>query len=128
MNNCKDQLKGLMGELPISSGSLHIIIKHVMELVENTPLKGAEQKIFALDLIRDIFKEATDGDEEKALVTLVDNGTIGNMMDLIIDASRGKLNINAITKASKGCICAAIPYLLNLLSEHVAKKKSKKTI
>jgi hypothetical protein len=122
MDNCREQFKDLMDEIPVSSGSLHIIIKYVMELVEETPIKGVKQKEFAVNLLRDIFKETTDGDEEKALLALIDNGAIGNMIDLIVDASRGKLNINTVTKASKGCFYAAIPYLLKLLREYLAKR------
>ena len=122
---CKTQLKNLLGDAPISSGSLHIIIKYTMELIEDTPLKGQAQKDFALKLLRDVFKEATDGAEEKALLSLLDNGAIGNMIDLIVDASKGKLNINSLVKVSEGCFTTCLPYLLKRINTSKNKNKKK---
>ena len=123
LNACRTQLKNLLGDAPISSGSLHIIIKYTMELIEDTPLKGQAQKDFALKLLRDVFKEATDGDEEKALLSLLNNGAIGNMIDLIIDATKGKLNVNSLVKVSQSCFTACLPYVL----KHIKSSQKNKT-
>ena len=96
-----------------------------MELIEDTPLKGQAQKDFALKLLRDVFKEATDGAEEKALISLLDNGAIGNMIDLIVDASRGKLNINSLVKVSEGCFTTCLPYLFKRLNTNTKSKYKK---
>ena len=124
-SNCKNQLKELIKDLNINTTTLHLIIKYTMELVEKTPLKGPEQKDFACRLLREIFQETTDGDEEKTLLLLVDNGSIGNMIDLIIDATQGKLDINTITQVSQGCIGACLPYLFKIISETLKKRREK---
>jgi hypothetical protein len=105
----KDNIDNL--NISINSATIPLLIKYTMELVEKTPIKGPAQKDFACRLLRDIFKEATDGEEEKTLLLLCDNGTIGNTIDLIVAATQGKLDINAIKKVSKGCISACLPYL-----------------
>jgi hypothetical protein len=46
------------------------------------------------------------------LLLLIDNGTIGNLIDLVVDASKGKLNINAAAETTAGCLSSCLPYLL----------------
>ena len=125
---CLNELKNLIEHLNIDSTTLHIIIKYTMEIVENTPLKGSEQKNFACRLIKEIFKNITDGEEEKSLVKLVDNGTIGNMIDLIIDASRGRLNVNTVTRASQGCLGVCLPYVFKQISKSVPNNSREKVV
>ena len=79
-----------------------------MELTEDTHLKGAEQKEFALKVLREIFMDLTNGEDEVILLTLLDNGMISNMIDLIVDASKGKLNINNVITTSYSCLSLVI--------------------
>ena len=44
---------------------------------------------------------------------VLDDGTISNMIDLIVDATRGKLNINTIATVGSGCFNRCIPYLFS---------------
>ena len=82
-----------------------------MELVEETPIKGTEQKEFALKVIRNLFMDLTEGEDELVLLKLLDDGSISNIIDLIVDASRGKLNINTVIETSVSCASTCIPYL-----------------
>ena len=103
-------IKEKISVIEIRPSTLHLIIKCVMEEIEDTPLKGVEQKEMALKLIRELVMDFTEGNDEDVLLKLLDDGTIGNMIDLIVDATRGHLNINAIAKVSSGCINSCIPY------------------
>ncbi len=47
-----------------------------MELVEETPLKGSEQKEMALKLIRALIVDLTEGEDERVLIQLLDDGTL----------------------------------------------------
>ena len=105
----------------IRASTIHLIIKYVMETVEKTPIKGTEQKDLALRLIRELIVDLTDNEDEKILLKLLDDGTISNMIDLIVDATRGKLNINTLTETTSGCINTCLPYLFGL-----KKQKNKK--
>ena len=79
----------------------------------------------SIKLIREIIKDLTDGEDEKVLIKLLDDGTISNMIDLIVDATRGKLNINSIqdvTLVASSCINTCIPYFWGKKKEKKEKK------
>ena len=105
------KLKAKVSAINIKSSTLHLIIKYVMELVEQTPLKGKEQKEIALKLIRALIIDITDAEDERVLLQLLDDGTIGNMIDLIVEATKGDLNINTAVEVTTGCLNRCIPYL-----------------
>ena len=104
------KLKVKVSAINIRSSTLHLIIKYVMELVEKTPLKGSEQKEMALKLIRAVIIDLTNGEDERVLIQLLDDGTIGNMIDLIVDATRGRLDVNTALQVTTGCLNRCIPY------------------
>ena len=115
-----EKVKYLLDSTNLTVLNLHIIIKSVMEIVEATPIKGAEQKTFAIKILREIIDEKVTGQEEAMLLLLIDNGTVGNLIDLVVDASKGKLNINAVAETTAGCVSSCLPYLL--------KKSNKKKL
>ena len=110
-------LKEKVSNISIRPSTLYLVIKYVMEEIENTPTKGAEQKEMALKLIRVLTIDLTEGADEKVLLQLLDDGTIGNMIDLIVDASKGKLNINAVASVGAGFFNNCIPFLCSTKSK-----------
>ncbi len=117
-----DIIKQKVSTINICPSTLHLILKYVMEEVESTPIKGVQQKEFALKLIRELITDLTDKEDEETLLKLLDNGTISNIIDLIVDASNGKLNINTTIEVAKGCFTICLPYLFSVIT----KKKSNK--
>ena len=107
---------------PFAFITLPSILKSVMEVVDNIPMSGADKKIYAIKIVREIIDEKTYGEEEAVLLLLIDNGTVANMIDLIIDATRGNLNINALGNTVGSCASACIPYIFKKTN------KNKKTI
>jgi hypothetical protein len=105
-------LKEKLSVVNIRTSTLHLIIKYVMEEIEDTHIKGSEQKEFALRLIKELVIDLTDDEDEKVLLQLIDDGTIANMIDLIVDATRGKLNVNSLAKVGSGLFNRCIPYCL----------------
>lgn len=105
------KLKVKVSTISIRSNTLHLIIKYVMELVEQTPLKGSKQKEMALKLIRALIVDFTDADDERVLLQLLDDGTIGNMIDLIVDATKSRLDVNTAVQVTTGCLNRCLPYL-----------------
>tara|TARA_Y100001980_G_C14328808_1_gene146906 strand:+ start:168 stop:599 length:432 start_codon:yes stop_codon:yes gene_type:complete len=108
-----NKLKEKVSLITIRSSTLHLILKYVMEEIEETPAKGAEQKEMALKLIRALVIDLTENEDKKVLLKLLDDGTISNMIDLIVDATKGKLNINTIATVSVGCFNSCFPYLFS---------------
>ena len=45
------------------------------------------------------------------------------MIDLIVDATNGKLNINALIETSSSCITTCLPYCLSSKSKSKKNKK-----
>lgn len=106
-----EKIKEKVSLITIRPSTLYLIIKHVMEEVEKTPIKGPEQKEMALKLIKALIIDLTENKDEEVLLHLLNDGTIGNLMDLIVDVSKGKININKISKVSIGCFKRCYPYL-----------------
>lgn len=96
-------VKNILKGTPINVTSIHLIIRTVMEVVEGTPVKGSAQKDLALKILRQLFIDFTDDDIESTLISLLDSGAIGNLTDLIVDASKGKTNINKIIDTTATC-------------------------
>ena len=106
-------VKNKVSVIYIRPSTLHIILKYVMEEIEKTPIKGSEQKEMALELISALAVDLSENEDEKVLLKLLEDGTISNMIDLIVDATRGRLEINTLTKVTSGCLNNCIPYLFN---------------
>ena len=76
-----------------------------MEVAEDTELKGEDQKKLAIKLVREVVVEAPITDEkEKLLLDLIDQGVLGNTVELIVQASKGELDINAAVAVAKCCL------------------------
>ena len=94
--------------IEITSKTITTVIKISMEIVEATNLKGIEQKILAEKLVRKVVKDAPIADEkEKLLLDMIDEGVVGDVVDLVVAATNGEVNVNAAEKAAVGC-CLAI--------------------
>ena|ERR1711991_303923 len=106
-DHCMQMLKHKLQETEITVENIMTVVKFAMEVVEVTELKGDEQKNMAIDLVRRVVVEAPISDEkEKLLLDIIDQGVLGNTVDLVVDASKGNLKINNVVKVATGC-CAA---------------------
>lgn len=108
--NSLDIIKQKVSVINIRPTTLHIILKYVMEEIETTPIKGSEQKEFALKLIGELIIDLSDKEDEETLLKLLNDGTISNIIDLIVDATNGRLNINTTIVTTTRCINTCIPY------------------
>ena len=111
-NNCLNRIKNKLSILDTHLNNIHLLIKYVMETIEETELKGIDQKKLALAIIQDIISEIKNEDEKKRLEELLHNNTISNIIELIIDATKGKINVNNISLIAGNCIEKC---LINLL-------------
>tara|TARA_B100001778_G_scaffold302296_1_gene278859 strand:+ start:87 stop:542 length:456 start_codon:yes stop_codon:yes gene_type:complete len=108
----KEKLKGV----DIRPSTVHLILKYTMEYIEKTPVKGIKQKQITLNVLRALFVDLTDGNDEKVLLSLLEDGTISNLIDLIVDVSKGKLDINTLVDTAEvtyGCAKYCLPYLFS---------------
>jgi hypothetical protein len=113
-----NQLKERVGLTQISSATIHLVLKEGMELVEELNIPGSEKLDNVLVIVKAVVKDLVENEEEKKLIlSLLDNQILENTMNLIVLASKGKLNLNnkktqkKILDNFKTCI----PLTLNLI-------------
>ena len=105
------KLKEKLSNITIRPSTLYLVIKYAMVCVEETPIKGTDKKQLAHNLIHAIIVDFTEGEDEKVLLQLLKDNTIDNIIDLIVDATKGKLDINNVANVSVGCFTRCMPYL-----------------
>lgn len=109
-DHCFKQLNSKIDSMGIviNTKNITIVIKLAMEIVEASALKGDKQKKLVEKIVRKIVVEApiTD-DKEFLLLNMIDEGIVGDVIDLVVSASKGELDINVAEKAAVGC-CLAI--------------------
>ena len=94
--------------------TITVILHIAMEVVEASNLKGPAQKRLVERLVRQVIVDAPIADEkEKLLVDMVDQNIIGSIIELVVSATRGELNINAIQQVAKTCCLPFISTLVN---------------
>ena len=105
-DECRKQLLDKIGKLEINTQTVIAILKMAMEVVEATQLKGKAQKELCIKLVKDIVIAAPlTGSQETLILNMIDSGVLNNTIDLVIDATQGKLDINAAVGVATGC-CA----------------------
>lgn len=98
-----NNLRVKLSSITLCPNILHLLVKYVMEEVENQPIKGSEKKDLALKLIKNLIIDVPNKEDEETLLKLLNDGTISNIIDIIIDATKGKLNINKTIKIASSC-------------------------
>tara|TARA_Y100001970_G_C14243765_1_gene866575 strand:- start:3394 stop:3810 length:417 start_codon:yes stop_codon:yes gene_type:complete len=104
--------------------NLIVLLKMTIELVEFLELSGREKKSLVIDLLKKYVNESKINETEKQIcLDMINNGTISETIDLVIDASNGILDINNVIDLGSSC-CAIL--LKNLLERRDKKRKNKK--
>ena len=99
------EVKERMTGSSISSTTVTIILKYAMEVVELSEVKGAEQKELALDIVRQIIVDAPlSPTAESACMLIVNSGVLVGVVDLVVDASKGRLSVNQVKKRGRLCL------------------------
>ena len=99
-------LKNKIGDMEINADNITKVLKFAMECVEVTELKGDAKKDLAIKLVRQVVEEAPiSDDKEKLLLDMIDQKILHGMVDLVVEAKEGKIDINAVKQVASGC-CA----------------------
>ena len=62
------ELKKKFGETKITVDTIHIIIKEVMELVENFSVPGVKKREYVITIIKELVDDLVENDSEKRLI------------------------------------------------------------
>jgi len=93
--------------IEVSSKTITQIVKIAMEIVEATKLKGKEQKALVERIVRKIVMDAPLDESKKSIViSMLDEGIVGDVIDLVVSATKGELDINSVEKVATGCCLA----------------------
>ena len=96
-----------IGKMEITTSSIMVILRFAMEVVEATKIKGKAQRDLCNSLVKDVVIAAPlSGDKEKLILDMIDSGVLSNTIELVVDATQGKLDINAAVGVAKGCFSA----------------------
>ena len=93
--------------IEVSSKTITQIVNIAMEIVEATKLKGKEQKALVERIVRKIVTDAPLDESKKSIViSMLDEGIVGDVIDLVVSATKGELDINSVEKVATGCCLA----------------------
>ena len=93
--------------IEVSSKTITQIVKIAMEIVEATKLKGKEQKVLVERIVRKIVNDSPLEESKKSIViSMLDEGIVGDVIDLVVSATKGELDINSVEKVATGCCLA----------------------
>ena len=102
--DCYGQLKEKIGEVQITPQTIIKVLRYAMEIVEASSAKGEEQKKLVEKLVRRVVVDAPISDfKEKMMLDMIDEGILGDMASLVVSASKGELNINAVAEVAGVC-------------------------
>ena len=92
---CKDQLSKRVKDIGLTPGTLVLIVRYAMEIVELTQLKGRDQKDMAIKLVLHLVVESNLEESAKNLcIKMLKEGVVERTIDLIIDATKGRIAVN----------------------------------
>lgn len=93
--------------IDVSSKTITQIVKIAMEIVEATKLKGSEQKALVEKIVRKIIVDSPLEESKKSIViSMLDEGIVGDVIELVVSATKGELDINSVEKVATGCCLA----------------------
>jgi len=89
----------------IKTSNVHILLVDIMLLVEKSKLKGEDQKISTLKILKETIISKSDEKNKNTLLELINDNTMGNIIDVIVSGTKNELKINKnkylISKISK---------------------------
>ena len=93
--------------IEVSPKTITQIVKIAMEIVEATKLKGKEQKVLVERIVRKIVNDSPLEESKKSIViSMLDEGIVGDVIDLVVSATKGELDINTVEEVATGCCLA----------------------
>ena len=110
--------------IALSPSTVMQVLRIAMEAVEGSPIKGEDQKELAVKIILELAESADLPDEHKFLIkSIAEGGLINDTIDLVIEATKGELDINKATKVAKGCFARWMRVFKREKTEEEKQKK-----
>ena len=98
-----DQFRQKIEGIEINAETVMTLLRYAMEVVELSEIKGPQQKEMALKLLTLAIEDSClDASHKETYLNMVKNGVMATTVDIIIDATKGKLAVNKTIKQAKG--------------------------
>lgn len=123
------RVKDRIGLDKLTSNTIHIVLKETMELVEELNIPGSEKRDNVLRVVKVLVEDlVNDGNEKQLILDIIENNVLENIMDLIIKASKGEININNKTTQNQiaGCLTVSLRIIASLVTMCRKRSKDKK--
>ena len=88
--------------------NINNIIQYGIEQTELISLHKTDKKTMCMNIIKTTIDNLDNNDNKLFLLACYENGTISDMIDLVISASKGKLNVNKKINLLLGCLSSVI--------------------
>ena len=101
---CYEQLIILIHEDELDSRSLDKALGFAMEIVEFSEAPSSVKKTLVVDLLKELASKSSQPD---LCLSIIESEYFVNSIDLVVRASKGKLNVNKLLKKKDlfGCLC-----------------------
>ncbi len=116
-----EKVKAKATDIGLQPSTLPRIIGLVMEAIEDTPVKGEDQLLFAVKVIDVLIDELPDGEAKILLKQTSASGGIAGTIELVVLATRGELNVNTVLESAGSCIVPCCNFLIRK-----AKRRTRK--
>ena len=124
------ELKEKLKLTQISTSTIHLVLKEGMELVEKLNIPGSQKQDTVIAIVKAVVQDLVENEEEEKLIlSLIDNKVLENTMNLIVLASKGELNLNSkkthkkLFTVFKTCIPLTMYGILYLVKSCNPKRK-----
>lgn len=100
IDRCFTALKNAVKNTNVLPSTLTDILRYAMEVVELSNVKGSKRRELAIMLVRKVIdgQESLSDKDKQLCLDIVDSGVLSNTVDLVIDASKGKLDLNKVVE------------------------------
>tara|TARA_Y100000389_G_scaffold77467_1_gene74219 strand:+ start:51 stop:488 length:438 start_codon:yes stop_codon:yes gene_type:complete len=119
-----NELMKKIEHIKVASQTLMLVLEYVIEVVEKIEnLKGNKKKGLAILLIKRVVENSEMDDEDRKLcMIMINNGVVGDTIDLVINAVNGKLDFDDVIETGSRCCMFA---LLQFLKSNASNKRQK---
>mgnify|MGYP001305722291 CR=1 FL=1 len=107
----------------VTKKSVALLLKLIMECVENEGLNGERAKETVLEIAEVIIKEKAPASEREWLLDAVRDDAMSGLIDLVVSASKNELDLNQSKKVGRQCV----PCLFSAVTKRLSRKSRTKT-
>ena len=104
-SNLNTMFKTEIRDIELKPANIANVLSRAMKVVEISELKGEQQKFLAKALVRKAVETMEDGDRKTLLLNMLENDVLEDMVETIILATKGELQINEVLQQVRSRCC-----------------------